>query len=63
LDPVIIALPPIDEQKEIACVLLMVDRRIQSEENRKSALKNLFKTMLHLLMTGQLRVKDLQIEN
>jgi len=58
-----LALPPFIKQKEIAAILYAIDAKIQAEENRKSALQTLFKTMLHLLMTGQLRVKDLQIEN
>jgi type I restriction enzyme S subunit len=34
----------------------MADRRIAAEEQRKAALQALFKTMLHQLMTGQIRV-------
>ena len=52
-----IPLPPLPEQREIARILQAVDRRIEAEEQRKSALEALFKTMLHLLMTGQIRLK------
>ena len=52
-----IRFPPLHEQREIARILQTVDRRIEAEEQRKSALEALFKTMLHLLMTGQIRLK------
>lgn len=52
--------PPMSEQQEIARILSTVDGKIESEENRKAALQVLFKTMLHQLMTGKVRVKDLE---
>jgi type I restriction enzyme, S subunit len=52
--------PPVNEQQEIARILSTVDIKIEAEENRKSALQTLFKTMLHQLMTGKVRVKDLE---
>jgi type I restriction enzyme S subunit len=58
-----IPVPTLNEQRSISDVLVAVDTKLVFEENRKSALQSLFKTMLHLLMTGQLRVKDLKIEN
>ncbi|MDR5704350.1 MAG: restriction endonuclease subunit S [Armatimonadota bacterium] len=54
-----IPLPPLPEQQAIADILRTVDRRIEAEENRKRALEALFKTLLHHLMTGKVRVKDL----
>ena len=56
----LIALPPLSEQQEIARILSTVDNQIDAEENRKSAFQALFKTMLHQLMTGKVRVKDLE---
>lgn len=50
-------LPPLEEQQLAADALTAVDRRIEAEEKRKAALRELFRTMLHLLMTGQVRVK------
>jgi type I restriction enzyme S subunit len=41
---------------EIVHMLSAVDRKIEAEEQRKAALQALFKTMLHQLMTGQVRV-------
>jgi type I restriction enzyme S subunit len=57
-----ISLPPIEEQKEIADILSNVDKKIQQAESRKQTLQALFKTMLNQLMTGRIRVKDLDIE-
>ena len=50
------ALPPLPEQRAIARILTAVDTKIAAEEKRKAALQTLFKTMLHQLMTGQIRV-------
>jgi type I restriction enzyme S subunit len=57
-----IGLPGTDEQKQIANILLNIDKKIQQSEARKQALQALFKTMLNQLMTGRIRVKDLDIE-
>ena len=59
LSTMVIPLPPRDEQCEIARILRAVDRRIEAEENRKRALEELFKSLLHHLMTGKVRVKDI----
>ena len=48
--------PPLPEQRQIARILQTVDRKVEAEENRKAALEALFKTLLHHLMTGKLRV-------
>lgn len=57
-----IPLPSVDEQKEIANILSNADKKISQAEVRKYTLHSLFKTMLNQLMTGRLRVKDLDIE-
>ncbi|MGQ9780409.1 MAG: restriction endonuclease subunit S [Bacillota bacterium] len=54
-------LPPLSEQREITRVLGAVDKKLQAEEARKQALETLFKTLLHNLMTGKVRVKDLAL--
>jgi type I restriction enzyme S subunit len=53
-----IPLPSLPEQEHVAQMLLAVDRKIEAEENRKAALQALFKTMLHHLMTGKIRVHE-----
>ena len=52
-----VPLPTLDEQREIACILSSADRKIEAEEQCKAALQALFKSMLHQLMTGQLRLR------
>jgi type I restriction enzyme S subunit len=58
-----IPLPPLPEQRAIARVLRTVDKKLQAEEARKQALEELFKTLLHNLMTGEIRVKDVVLPN
>jgi type I restriction enzyme S subunit len=53
-----IPLPPLDEQREIARILQAVDAKIAAEQARRTALEELFKSLLHLLMTGKVRVKE-----
>lgn len=54
-----IPLPPLPEQRTIAHIFRVIDNKLQAEEARKQALEALFKTLLHNLMTGKVRVKDL----
>jgi type I restriction enzyme S subunit len=51
-----IPLPLLDEQREIARMLQAVDAKIGAEQARRAALEELFKTVLHILMTAKLRV-------
>jgi type I restriction enzyme S subunit len=51
-----IPLPPLDEQREIARMLQAVDAKIAAEERRRAALEEVFKTLLHALMSGRMRV-------
>jgi len=57
----LIPLPPLSEQQKIAEILSSVDEKIQKEEERKRALENLFKSMLHNLMTGKIRIKKMEV--
>ncbi|MEI8172449.1 MAG: restriction endonuclease subunit S [Deltaproteobacteria bacterium] len=59
---VLISVVPIVEQKEIAHILKTIDQKIDLHEAKKSALQDLFKTMLNKLMMGEIRVKDLDID-
>ncbi len=54
-------LPSIEKQKRIVHYLEQVDEKIAAETTKKEALDTLFQSMLQQLMTGQLRVKDLDI--
>jgi type I restriction enzyme S subunit len=50
-----VAFPPRDEQSKISGILDYADQKIVIEENRKAVLEVLFKSMLHKLITGQIR--------
>lgn len=56
-----IPFPPLSEQQQIAHILSTMDKKIEIEERRKTMLKELFKTMLHKLMAGVIRVKGVDI--
>lgn len=56
LEPYPAIKPPISEQKAIANALFDVDNKIAVEEDRKSALEEFFKSILHQLMTGKIRL-------
>ncbi|MDI3545580.1 MAG: type restriction enzyme subunit [Rikenellaceae bacterium] len=51
-----IPLPPLPVQQKIATILSAIDAKIEAEENKKQALEDLFKTLLHNLMTAKIRV-------
>ncbi|MDI3541866.1 MAG: type restriction enzyme subunit [Candidatus Methanomethylophilaceae archaeon] len=56
-----IPLPSLPEQKKIAAVLSAIDQKIEAEESVKKALEDLFKTLLHDLMTAKIRVNNLDL--
>jgi type I restriction enzyme S subunit len=56
-----IPLPPLEQQKQIAHILSIVDKKIEIEQRKKEVLKELFKTMLYKLMKGELRLKEIEI--
>jgi len=58
-----VPLPPLSEQREIVRILQSADKKLQAEEARKQALEELFKTLLHNLMTGKIRAKDVVLPN
>ncbi len=46
------------EQDDIANILSSVDTKIENNTQKRVLLEELFRTLLHQLMTGQVRVKD-----
>jgi type I restriction enzyme S subunit len=56
-----IGLPSYKEQIEIGRILKKVSDKILIENSKKQALQSLFKSMLHKLMTGQIRLKDVSL--
>ena len=51
--------PPPEEQLEIVAILNAIDRKIDMHRRKRAVLDDLFKTLLHNLMTDQIRVGDL----
>ncbi len=56
-----IPIPSIKEQNGISKALKQLDEKMLITLKRKDCLQSLFKSMLHQLMTGQIRVKDWKI--
>ncbi len=56
-----IPVPPFPEQQEIARILITMDKKIEVERRRKTTLNELFRTMLHKLMTGEIRLEDVEV--
>ena len=51
-----------DEQDEIVSSLSALDDKLALAERKRSHFEDLFKTLLHQLMTAQLRVNDLDLD-
>lgn len=51
----------LDEQQEIVEVLDAIDRKIDLHKRKRAVLDELFKSLLHKLMTGEIRVADLDL--
>jgi type I restriction enzyme S subunit len=56
LETFLIPLPTPDEQRSIATILRAIDDKIAYHEDRQRLLSELFRTLLHDLMTGRRRV-------
>lgn len=57
-----IPLPPtLDEQQEIVTVLDALDRKIDLHQQKRVLLEDLFKSLLHKLVTGEIAVSDLDL--
>jgi type I restriction enzyme, S subunit len=54
----LIPLPPLPEQREIAAQLSAVDAKLAALETRRAAVAALFQSLLHHLMTGQVRLPE-----
>ena len=50
-----------DEAKEIVTVLHNLDRKIALHCQKRTVLEELFQSLLHKLMTGEIRVSDLDL--
>lgn len=56
-----IPIPPEDEQREIADTIEHLDGKIAFHRRKQDLLSELFKTLLHQLLTGKIRVNDLDL--
>lgn len=62
IDSLPIPLPPtLREQEEIVAVLNAIDRKIDLHRRKRLILDDLFKSLLNKLMTGEIRVTDLDL--
>ncbi len=55
----LVAIPSINEQREMVAILDAIDRKIDLHRRKRTVLEDLFKALLHKLMTGEIRADDL----
>ncbi len=53
--------PSLEEQQEIAAILNAIDAKIDLHKRKQALLEELFRALLHKLMTGEVRVADLDL--
>lgn len=62
IDSLPLPLPPtLDEQREIVTILDAIDRKIALHRQKRAVLEKLFQSLLHKLMSGEIRVADLDL--
>lgn len=54
-----IALPSLEEQGQVVEILDTIDQKLQLHKKKRVALEDLFQSLLQQLMTGEIRVNDL----
>jgi len=58
-----IPLPTLPEQQAIASILSIIDQKIEHHTTKKQKLEELFRTLLHELMTARVRVDKIEFDN
>lgn len=53
--------PSINEQREVVAILDAIDRKIHLHRKKRAVLEELFKALLHKLMTGEIAVSGLDL--
>jgi type I restriction enzyme S subunit len=53
--------PDIREQRDIASAISTVEEKIGLHRRRQESLKDVFRTLLHQLITAELRVDDINV--
>ena len=56
-----VPLPALDEQRDIVIILDAIDRKIALHQQKRAVLEELFQSLLHKLMTGEIAVSDLDL--
>lgn len=51
----------VEEQAEIVSILDAIDKKLDLHKQKRAVLEELFKTLLHKLMTGEVRVEELDL--
>ena len=63
LQPLSIPVPPTgEEQRDIVAILNTIDRKIALHRHKHAVLEELFKALLHKLMTGEINIKSLNLD-
>ena len=57
----LVPLPSLEEQREIVTILDTIDRKINLHRRKRAVLKELFKALLHKLMTGEILVEEMNL--
>jgi len=57
-----VLLPQIDEQRELAEISGRIDEKIRQAIAKRNAYSDLFRTLIHELMTAKIRVHELDIK-
>jgi len=61
LSNLLIPLPPLPEQQEIADILQTIDQKIEIEKKKKELYEELFKTLLNKIMNQEIDVENIEI--
>ena len=61
IDSLPVPVPALYEQCEVAAILNAIDRKIDLHRRKRAVLEELFRALLHKLMTGEVRVADLDL--
>lgn len=51
-----------DDQRQIVAILKTIDRKLELYQRKRAVLEELFKALLHKLITGDIRVRELTLE-
>ena len=57
----LVPLPILEEQREIVAILDAIDSKTDLHRRKRAVLEELFKALLHKLMTGEISVRDLDL--